>query len=416
MFYQCNKNYFIHCYCVTDNYVFLVESPFSNNFNCKLKYFHKEDINKNVLNLQLTRNKASVTFPNEGRNSTVIKSIHLVNVPNLKKGNLEICHFLIINKGNAIQICSLDELILSVAETGVTSDTFQQWEITNVNVSITSIYAQGYKDNTIIVTYCTTMSDIVQFRYDIHKKHFQKIKLSIPLSNIKDQIMDSIINISGIQLGINYPSIENESLWSTLSSSQIMTISSADNTIYVIVNDKLEKLPIKYYTEGVNFDNSNNNDIHDGQLVWSDVVVVKKYTKVTKVYVVANVTNIGVILFKRSKDGFWDKVCTFKKRNAITEREKEEFESNALIDCKIYLRQDLNVITVLSGSESNHLYRWDYNYIDETIIDHQIYEIDHLINDDEDNGGIPSSPVYCISANCKKQIFFYLETTLALII
>lgn len=392
--YHCADGNFIHCYHLTSKYLFVVESPIENPQAVVVKYCNiPNKYNMKNLTYPILLSISNIENRDSGFSSTV-RSLNIVNVPTLLRGKLEIVYFMVINTNDGVQICSLEELLSNDNElVSEGKKRISKWKHDQHNDSITCIYAQGYKYGSIVVTYGTTLCNIVQFRFDTSKKRFSRIKLPKQLNQTKEQMTDSISSISGIRLGMNYPTSENESLWSSLSSTEVMSFTNLDNTLYSIIEGKLEKVP--FYS-----DTEEQTENQEQTVIWGDFAVTKKYSTSSTMYFVVNIINLGCILYKRSNRGQWDKLNTFK-------RDIKTPEVIFPLDCYVFLRQHSNELIILSGSESGKLYRWSYNYRDEYVSDSEIYEVNNLDIDSEELSMV--SIIHSLSVLADEKVYFLSE-------
>lgn len=350
--YQCEPTRFIHCYAATHRYIFIVESSLENSYRADLLYINYADstsVNKSSYPINLSR--TSVTAPSEG-SLPIVRSLQIVSVPLIKKNAaLETMYYLIVNTGDGIQICTLEDIIANHQTHEVT-----KWSHGKIQDCIVSLYAQGYKDGSIMMTYCTYSGSIVQCKFNTSTGTFNSLELAKYLENCQDKMMDRINNISGLRnFGQNYPSPSQEKLWTSISSKKAMVFSCLDNNIYTVVDGNLEFQP--YYNLDENMDNS------EQLLTWADFAIVKQYSSSSLSYYALNITNLGCVLYKRSNRGQWDMI-------RVLRREHETPERSPLVDCLIQLHNDNpNEFFILSGSECGKLYQWRYNFRDDSIVD-----------------------------------------------
>ncbi|EDO17784.1 hypothetical protein Kpol_541p27 [Vanderwaltozyma polyspora DSM 70294] len=342
--YQCEEGNYIHCYTCTSKYIFIVESALSSPYDIFLKFSKIDEVAANVktLNYPILFNRKTLAVDDS---TPRVQSIKIVNVPKFVEGKLIIDNYLVLTSTNGIQICSVDDII--DYQNSNSNTKIHKWDHSRRNDYITSSYSQGYKEDSILVTYGTILGDLVQFKYNIVDGKFSKMILSSTLLSVKENLMDSVTNISGIQLGSNFPGEEDEILWSCQSSSKMMTITSLDDNIFIINEGKMKSLNLdEIETYGLGPDEV-------PALNWGSFLVTEDENKKLQEYILLNVTNVGSILYQKDETKRWKKLDVFDR----------DFSQNetSIFDC-IICKSDINSdITIISGSENGILYIWEYD-------------------------------------------------------
>ncbi|CDH12741.1 uncharacterized protein ZBAI_04527 [Zygosaccharomyces bailii ISA1307] len=331
--YQCATDRFIHCYTATKTTIFIVESTHAEPWKVQLLCLRHGKITSLQYPIHVRRSDTE-----EGSISKV-KKLSIVSVPHVDTAiGLELRFYLVVHMSDGIQICPVSELVKD------NSIKIHKWIHTNSKDIITSCYAQGTKDERILVTYSTLTGQLVQLAFNVQSGTFTRLPLPRALSNAQDTFMDHLNNIAGLR-DENYPTDVQEQLWKCNSD---LALSCLDNTLYAVIDGKLEYQPIYELQD-------------ENMCIWADLAVAKRYTNSSLRFFVANITNVGCILYKRSTRGHWELVQ--KLQRTITKK-----ESSPLVDCFIMLLQRRHTLRVISGSEDGKLYLWDYDYFDDTIV------------------------------------------------
>ncbi|QLG70895.1 hypothetical protein HG535_0A08410 [Zygotorulaspora mrakii] len=371
--FTCAPGELIHCFAATNGYIFLITSSLANTYEAKLCYANYER-NKSLTRSNYPLHISRTSLKCE-ETDFVVRSIQIVSVPLVRKNvPLETKFHLVINTGDGIQVCSLEEIIAN-RPTGK----INKWSHGNVHDSIQCSYSQGYKDGSIMTTYSTISGTFLCIKFDVASGCFQVLPSSNQITVCQDTIMDRVNSIAGLRnTAINYPRPSDEKLWTTLSNREAMVFSSFDNNFYSIIDGKLEIQ--SYYNIG--------EDAANNTLTWADFAIVKQYTTSSLRFFVANISNVGCLLYKRSNRGNWDLV-------KVLRRETGGLEKTSLVDCLIQLDSSHpNRFFVFSGSENGKLYRWEYDYKDDSIVDSNTY--------DTENTGL----IHSISVVGSKKVFF----------
>lgn len=357
--YICEHDSLIHCFTATKRYLFFVSSSLANTHKVSLFYLNHER-NQGAIKSEYPI-KVSRTSSKVGDTNYVVRALQIVSVPLIKKNApLETKFFLVINTGDGIQICSLENIVANNKVEEV-----NKWSHSRRQDFIHCSYSQGHKDGSIVTTYSTVSGSIVQFVFDVISNSFHELKITNELLGCQERIMDRINNISGLRnFAINCTAPSEEKLWITLSHKEGMAFSCFDNSFYAIVDKKLEFQ---------NFYNTNaENAAEENVLTWVDFAIVKQYSSSSLRFYVVNITNLGCALYKRSNRGHWDMV-------KLLPRDFDQEEKASCVDCMIQLNPaSPNQLSIFSGSENGKLYQWDYNFRDDLILNSKAFDTGDL--------------------------------------
>lgn len=265
--------------------------------------------------------------------------IQVVNVTHVTRSRLENSFVLLVNEGDGLQLIKFENLFKDGCTKRATLEP-NKWRHTEVGDMITSFFAYNTRGQHLQVVYCTRLGSVKKLSYDITTSTFQEI--------------DGIRNATGDILNSCAPCYALDFCKSESVEVPELLFSCFDNNVYVY-DKKLERIAVA--------------DVFDDNktLVFAEGVIAKKYSTNALIFYACNITNSGCHLFKKNIMGQWDLVEIFTRDLSVEEK-------SPLVDCHIYC-SGRTKLTIVSGSENGKLYSWEYDYLDEVIVDTHVLEV-----------------------------------------
>ncbi|CCC66754.1 hypothetical protein NCAS_0A01960 [Naumovozyma castellii] len=374
--YKTESENVIHAYTTTSKYAILAESEMRNPMKIKLFYIlHEHDGHKREFQYPIyikLRNELMKrhTFPS-------VRHLEVIRTPiiSIKRNKLlNVAYHLVIGTIDGIMITTLENFISTDQEP------LTVWKHDNMNDVINCVYCQSHKNGTIEIVMGTVLGKIIDISFNVRHGKFTKMnetRNSSVLQKCQQLMNDSIISVNGLRDvndGANFKTSKDDELWVRNSITEALVFGCFDNYLYGIIDGKVENQCC--YENVNNISNlasspsdmnqerlgslETSNNMSDHILTDVDFVIAKQYSSSSLRFYVANVTNIGCILYRRTNRGEWDKLRVFKR---YTHSEK-----SPQVNCRLQLLPTSNELQIFSGSEDGKLFQWRYDYINDTVI------------------------------------------------
>ncbi|CCD24703.1 uncharacterized protein NDAI_0D03890 [Naumovozyma dairenensis CBS 421] len=359
--YKCSLAEVIHAYTTTPKYLIVAQSTLNNPFEVHLHYSTHADSGIVVPNKTFKYPIHISRRITPGINyTTTVKRLEITETPILeksKKALKTIVYNLIIVCIDGIRITTLENLVEPEYSQ------LNEWVLPNKNDSISSFYCQSRKNGTIEIVLGTTFCSIVHLLFYIETGTFRNLDLQkgTALYTIDELISDSVVSICGLRSpskGSNFPCTNENELITRNSFTDALSVATVDGKVHIVSKNKSE---VHDFLESILPDENKEHNV-----TAADSVIAKEFMNSSLIFVVANITNVGCIIFEKSKRR-WEQL-------EILERDHNAIEDTPLLDHILSLNVDMNEFIIYSGSVNGKLYQWTYNYKDYQLISSSVFE------------------------------------------